>query len=244
VRLPPEGWKPAGYIPPTQAQRLITTANVTADEALKTPQFYLLWAILFLNVTAGIGVLGQASVMIREVFPRVTEATAVGFVGLLSLSNMGGRFCCSSLSDYLGRKGTYFVFFLLGAAPYAFVPTTGLLGSIVLFVVAYGIILSMYGGGFATVPAYLRDLFGVMQVGAIHGRLLTAWSAAGIAGPVLVNYIREYQIEHDVPKALGKTRSGQWPQSAKGTHHVRSFHPSSLATDAAGSRAVQPADSG
>jgi MFS family permease len=198
VRLPPPDWKPPGYVAPTRPRALVTTANVSADEAITTPQFYLLWAVLFLNVTAGIGVLGQASVMIREVFPSVTAAAAGGFVGLLSLFNMGGRFLWSSLSDRLGRKATYAVFFLLGAALYALIPLTGRLGSIVLFVAGYGIILSMYGGGFATIPAYLRDLFGTMQVGAIHGRLLTAWSAAGIAGPVLINYIRAYQVQHGV----------------------------------------------
>ena len=201
VRLPPRDWKPAGFILQTQSQKLITTAQVEADEAIKTPQFYLLWLILFLNVTAGIGVLGQASVMIQEMFKGVTAAAAGGFVGLLSLFNMGGRFFWSSLSDKIGRKPTYFIFFLLGAALYSLIPTVGRIDNMILFVLGYAVIMSMYGGGFATIPAYLRDLFGTMQVGAIHGRLLTAWSAAGIAGPVLVNYIREYQIEHGVAKA-------------------------------------------
>ena len=201
VRLPPPGWQPAGYVPASRPQKLVTSASVSADEAILTPQFYLLWAILFLNVTAGIGVLGQASLMIREVFPGVTVAAAGGFVGLLSLFNMGGRIFWSSLSDSIGRKPTYMVFFLLGGTLYALIPLTGQLGSIVLFVAGCSLILSMYGGGFATIPAYLRDLFGTMQVGAIHGRLLTAWSVAGIAGPVLVNYIRDYQIEHGVSRA-------------------------------------------
>jgi len=202
VRLPPPGWMPSGYTPAIKPGRLMTSENVTADEAVKTPQFWLLWAVLFLNVTAGIGVLGQASPMIQEMFPgRVLEAAAAGFVGLLSLFNMAGRFCWSSLSDAIGRKNTYAIFFLLGAVLYALTPQTGRLGSLALFVLGYGIIMSMYGGGFATIPAYLRDLFGTTQVGAIHGRLLTAWSAAGVVGPVLVNYIREYQIEHGVAKA-------------------------------------------
>src|SRR6516225_7253889 len=135
-------------------------------------------------------------------FPgKVSGAAAAGFVGLLSLFNMGGRFCWSSLSDYVGRKATYAIFFLLGAALYALTPQTGKLGSVALFVLGYAVIISMYGGGFATIPAYLRDLFGTAQVGAIHGRLLTAWSAAGVAGPVLVNYIRVYQIDRGVSKA-------------------------------------------
>jgi len=201
VRLPPADWTPTGFKRPTRPQKLVTTSHVSADEAIKTPQFYLLWAILFLNVTAGIGVLGQASVMIQEMFRGVTPAAAGGFVGLLSLFNMAGRFFWSSLSDHIGRKNVYAVYFLLGAVLYALVPTTGEMGNMILFVAAYAVILSMYGGGFATIPAYLRDLFGTMQVGAVHGRLLTAWSAAGIVGPVLINYIREYQIDHGVERA-------------------------------------------
>jgi MFS family permease len=201
VRLPPADWVLAGFQNSAQPKKLVTTANVTADEAIKTPQFYLLWAVLFLNVTAGIGVLGQASVMIQEVFRGVTRDAAGGFVGLLSLFNMAGRFFWSSLSDYIGRKNVYAVYFLLGAALYALIPTAGRLENMVLFVAGYAVILSMYGGGFATIPAYLRDLFGTMQVGAIHGRLLTAWSAAGIVGPALINYIREYQINHGVDRA-------------------------------------------
>jgi MFS family permease len=201
VRLPPPGWKPAGFAPSAQFRRLVTSADVTADQAIKTPQFYLLWAMLFLNVTAGIGILGQTSVMVQEMFKGVTAETAGGFVGLISLFNMGGRFFWSSLSDWIGRKNTYFVYFLLGAGLYALIPAAGHWNSLVLFVVCCAIIMSMYGGGFATVPAYLRDLFGTLQVGAVHGRLLTAWSAAGVAGPSLVNYIRQYQIEHGVAKA-------------------------------------------
>jgi MFS family permease len=201
VRLPPPDWKPAGFVPPTRQGGLITSANVTADEAIKTPQFYLLWGILFLNVTAGIGILGQTSVMVREMFKDVTAETAGGFVGLISLFNMGGRFFWSSLSDVIGRKTTYFIYFVLGACLYCLIPAAGRWNSLVLFVACCAIIMSMYGGGFSTVPAYLRDLFGTLQVGAVHGRLLTAWSAAGIAGPSLVNYIRQYQLEHGVAKA-------------------------------------------
>jgi MFS family permease len=193
-------------LPPAAGPASAITTGVPAGEAIRTPGFWLLWAVLFLNVTAGIGVLGQASPMIQEMFAgRVSPEAAAGFVGLLSLFNMAGRFCWSSLSDSIGRKTTYTIFFLLGAALYALTPQTGRLGSVVLFVLGYALIMSMYGGGFATIPAYLRDLFGIVQVGAIHGRLLTAWSAAGIAGPVLVNYLREYQIERGVPKAEAYT---------------------------------------
>jgi MFS family permease len=181
---------------------MITSRQVPVNEAWRTKQFWLLWGVLFLNVTAGIGVLGQASAMIQEVFPgRITAAAAAGFVGLLSLCNMIGRFFWSSTSDKIGRKPTYMIFFALGAILYFSVPTAGRLGSVGLFVALYAVILSMYGGGFATIPAYLRDMFGTVQVGAIHGRLLTAWSLAGIVGPALVNYIREYQIAHGVAKA-------------------------------------------
>ncbi|HWA79135.1 MAG TPA: OFA family MFS transporter [Acetobacteraceae bacterium] len=202
VRVPMQGWQPAGFVPPAESRGMITTETVHVDQALKTPQFYLLWWVLCLNVTAGIGVLGQASVMAQEMFHgRITPVAAAGFVGLLSLFNMGGRFFWASCSDYIGRKNTYFVFFVLGIVLYIAVPSTARAGSVALFVLAYGIILSMYGGGFSTIPAYLKDVFGVQYVGAIHGRILTAWSAAGIFGPVLVNYIRAYQISHGVPKA-------------------------------------------
>jgi MFS family permease len=203
VRLPADGWRPAGYTPPTveaAAARMMTTRSLAMTEAIKTPQFWLLWGVLFLNVTAGIGVLGQASLMIQEMF-GVTVAAAAGFVGLLSLFNMGGRIFWASSSDALGRKRTYMIFFALGAVLYALTPSFGHWHAIVLFILGYGIILSMYGGGFATIPAYLRDMFGTQQVGAIHGVLLTAWSAAGVAGPVLVNYIRQNQLDHGVAKA-------------------------------------------
>jgi MFS family permease len=200
VRLPAPGWAPAGYLAPTESHGLITSGNVLVGEAIKTPQFWLIWAVLFLNVTAGIGVLSQASLMIQEMF-GVAAAAAAGFVGLLSIFNMVGRIFWASSSDSLGRRPTYMIFFALGAVLYALVPTLGHAHALVLFVLAYGIILSMYGGGFATVPAYLRDMFGTVQVGAIHGVLLTAWSAAGVAGPVLINYIRQYQIDHGAAKA-------------------------------------------
>jgi MFS family permease len=206
VRLPAPGWTPDAQNSTTgitsRARHTPPAPDVHVNVATGTKQFWLLWAVLCLNVTAGIGVLGQASPMIQEMFPgKITAAAAAGFVGLLSLANMAGRFGWSFLSDTIGRRMTYMLFFVLGAALYALIPTTGRIGSVALFVGFYAIILSMYGGGFATIPAYLRDLFGVMHVGAIHGRLLTAWSVAGVAGPVLVNYIREYQIAHGVAKA-------------------------------------------
>lgn len=201
VRIPPKDWAPDKVI--LAKNRKPAGADVDANTAVRTPQFYLLFAVLMLNVTAGIGVLGQASVMIQEMFSEkvvgaaraVSVAAAGGFVGLLSLFNMLGRFFWSSLSDKIGRKHTYSVFFLLGAALYFVVPLTGQLGNIVGFVAAFCVIMSMYGGGFATIPAYLRDMFGTMEVGAIHGRLLLAWSVAALLGPQLVNNLRAYQIE-------------------------------------------------
>jgi MFS transporter len=202
VRVPAPGWKPEGYVAPAQPKKLISTRDVFVYQALKTPQFWLIWWVLCLNVTAGIGVLGQASAMSQEMFPgRVTPIAASGFVGLLSIFNMGGRFCWASVSDFIGRKNTYFVFFVLGIVLYSLVPYFGGHGFLPLFVLCFLIIISMYGGGFSTVPAYLKDMFGTRYVGAIHGMLLTAWSAAGIFGPVLVNYIRQYQVAHGVPKA-------------------------------------------
>ncbi len=218
-RVPPTGWKPAGWSAPAQTKAMITTRNVHLHKAWKTPQFWQLWGVLCLNVSAGIGVIGMASPMIQEVFggkligvpgvladldqaQRAQVATiGAAFAGLLSLFNIGGRFFWASFSDFLGRKRTYMIFFLLGFVLYASAPWAGRAGSIPLFVAIFCVILTMYGGGFATVPAYLADLFGTQFVGAIHGRLLTAWSTAGILGPVLVNYIREYQINHGVPNA-------------------------------------------
>ena len=200
VRVPPPGWKPAGFVPRTVEQELVTTANVTADEAIKTPQFWLLWAVLCLNVTAGIGILGQASNMCQSMF-GVPKTVGDGFAGFLSIFNMGGRFFWSSTSDYTGRKRVYFIYFLLGAVLYCLVPLTQRMGNVAFFVGVTALIISMYGGGFATIPAYLRDMFGTMQVGAIHGRLITAWSMAAVLGPQLVTYLSEYQKSRNVPVA-------------------------------------------
>jgi MFS family permease len=200
VRVPPSGWQPLGYTPPVRPRKLVTHAHVAVDVAWKTPPFWLLWAVLCLNVTAGIGILGQASKMCQDMF-GVSAAVGSGFTGLLSLFNMGGRFAWSSLSDRVGRKAIYCVYFLLGALLYSLVPLTQRLHSVALFVLVTAVIISMYGGGFATIPAYLRDLFGTMHLGAIHGRLITAWSMAAVLGPQLVNYVSTYRIEHGVPKA-------------------------------------------
>ena len=217
-RLPPPGWQPAGWTPPA-AKQLRTTRHVSVSHVLRVPQFWLLWGVLCLNVSAGIGVVGMASPMLQEVFggrllggdeplgalsadARAQVATiAAAFAGLLSLFNILGRICWASFSDVIGRKATYSVFFLLGIALYAAAPGAGAAGLVALFVAIFCVILTMYGGGFATIPAYLADLFGTQHVGAIHGRLLTAWSVAGILGPVVVNYIREYQLAAGVPAA-------------------------------------------
>lgn len=199
VRIPPVNWMEKEK---NHADSKSSAVNLTVDEAIRTPQFWLVFLVLMLNVTAGIGVLGQASVMIQEMFGEsrvgvaaITAAGAAGFVGLLSLFNMLGRFFWSSASDYIGRKTTYSIFFVLGAALYIAIPTLGRWQSATWFIATFCVIISMYGGGFATVPAYLRDLFGTKQVGAIHGRLLMAWSLAAVFGPTLINYLREYQID-------------------------------------------------
>jgi MFS family permease len=217
-RIPPAGWRPEGWAPPvSMGKSMITHRHVHLRDAHKTPQFWLIWAVLCLNVSAGIGVLGMASPMLQEIFagsliglPDLTfsqldggqkaqiAAVAAGFTGLLSLFNIGGRFFWASLSDKIGRQKTYYCFFLIGIVLYALAPTLADMGNKAMFVLAFGIILSMYGGGFATIPAYLADIFGTQFVGAIHGRLLTAWATAGILGPVVVNYIREAQISAGV----------------------------------------------
>ena len=198
IRVPPPGWAPKGHVPKENAgNRMMTSHNVSAANAIKTPQFWFLWTVLFCNVTAGIGILEQASPLIQAFFPQgsatvVLPAAAAGFVGLLSLFNMGGRFIWSSTSDVIGRKPIYMVYLGVGAVLFFLLATVGDT-SVFVFVALSAAIISFYGGGFATVPAYLKDLFGTYQVGAIHGRLLTAWAAAGVAGPLIVNLITTNQ---------------------------------------------------
>jgi len=213
-RIPATGWQPEGWTPPAKQinNDMITPHHVHVKNVFKIKQFWLLWGVLCMNVSAGIGVIGMSSPMLQEVFGGQligiaktysqldkTElasiaAIAAGFTALLSLFNIGGRFFWASLSDKLGRKLTFLVFFVLGSLLYISVPSSAMAGNTPLFVAALCIILSMYGGGFATVPAYLADLFGTQMVGAIHGRLLTAWATAGVLGPVIVNYMRDYQL--------------------------------------------------
>jgi MFS family permease len=218
-RVPPEGWRPEGFVAVATARKLVTVHNVALQDAHRTPQFWLIWSVLCLNVTAGIGVIAVASPMLQEMFggsligqagvgfgtlspPQkiAIAAVAAGFTGLISLFNIAGRFFWASLSDRIGRKLTYATFFVLGIAMYALTPTLAHTGQLGLFVAAMCIILSMYGGGFATVPAYLADVFGTKFVGAIHGRLLTAWSVAGVAGPFLVSSLRDFEIAAGVPR--------------------------------------------
>ncbi|MBO4141788.1 OFA family MFS transporter [Micromonospora tulbaghiae] len=200
VRVPAPDWRPAGFDPAKVAEKpLVTTANVSAANAVRTRSFWLLWVVLFCNVTAGIGILEQASPMIQDFFREggtsaVSVAAAGGFVGLLSLFNMAGRFVWSSTSDVIGRKPIYVVYLGVGMVLYLVLALVGQT-STALFVLLASVILSFYGGGFATIPAYLRDLFGTFEVGAIHGRLLTAWSAAGVAGPLIVNGFLDAQGE-------------------------------------------------
>jgi MFS family permease len=217
-RVAPDGWRPAGWTPPARAANgMITHRHVHVSRVHRTPQFWLLWGVLCLNVSAGIGVIGMASPMLQEVFggrligvegglyslledQRVAVATvAAGFLALLSLFNILGRITWASLSDVIGRKLTYVIFFGLGTALYVAAPFAGGLGSVALFVGIFCVILTMYGGGFATIPAYLADLFGTRFVGAIHGRLLTSWSVAGILGPSVVAFIRESQLQRGIP---------------------------------------------
>ncbi len=219
-RVPPEGWQPKNWVKPEahQSKRMVTHRNVHVKDVFKIKQFWLLWGVLCMNVSAGIGVLGMSSPMLQEVFGGQliglnktyvqldkTELAAIaiiaaGFTALLSLFNIGGRFLWASFSDKLGRKLTFALFFVLGCLLFISVPGSALASNKLLFVGALCIILSMYGGGFATVPAYLADLFGTQMVGAIHGRLLTAWATAGILGPVIVNYMREYQLDLGLPR--------------------------------------------
>ena len=222
-RVPPTGWKPAGWNPPAgKANSMIATKHVHLKQAHKTPQFWLLWLVLCMNVSACIGIIGAAAPMLQETFGGalirhvgmsfedikkdealvpLAAAVGAGFVGLISLFNIFGRFFWASSSDRLGRKRTYFIFFTLGAVLYVTASQMADLKSLGMFVACFCVIASMYGGGFATIPAYLADMFGTQFVGAIHGRLLTAWSTAGILGPVVVNYMHDIRLESKVPFA-------------------------------------------
>jgi MFS family permease len=200
IKVPAEGWKPAGWEPKEHVKPMVTNANVSVDHAWKTPQFWFLWTVLCMNVSAGIGVLGRASDMFQDMF-GVGAAIGAGFTGLLSIFNMGGRFVWSSVSDYTGRKRVYCIYFILGAALYALLPWAQQTQSKVLFVALTAVIISMYGGGFATIPAYLKDMFGTYQVGAIHGRLITSWSMAAVIGPLLINKLFASRVNAGVPKA-------------------------------------------
>ncbi len=226
-RIPPEGWQPEGWTPPAHTGRpMIARGHVHLRMAPRTVQFWLIWAVLCLNVSAGIGVLAMASPMLQEIFagkligaPDVgftqlnaaqraaVAAIAAGFAGLLSLFNIAGRFFWASLSDHIGRKNTYTTFFILGMIVYAGASFAAAAGSKALFVLCLCIALSMYGGGFSTIPAYLADIFGTKFVGAIHGLLLTAWSTAGVIGPLLVGFIRDAQIAAGVPRAAVYNRT-------------------------------------
>lgn len=206
IRVPPKGWAPAGYVPAAKPQKLTTTAHVSAASAIKTPQFYLLWVLLFCNITAGIGILEQASPMIQAYFTQITAATAAGFVGVLSIANMAGRFVWSSSSDRFGRKPIYLMYLGVGAILYFALAQFGS-SAIALFVSISVLAISFYGGGFATIPAYLKDLFGTFEVGAIHGRVLTAWSAAGVAGPLIVNLVTDHQHKAGVEGAAAYSPS-------------------------------------
>ncbi|MCX7074984.1 MAG: OFA family MFS transporter [Methylococcales bacterium] len=218
-RLPVSGWQPSGWMPAISTEnKMVTPHHVHVKNIFKIKQFWLLWGALCMNISAGIGVIGMSSPMLQEVFggqliglaktyselDKIELATiatvAAGFTALLSLFNIGGRFFWGSLSDKLGRKLTFMVFFVIGSALYLSVSGSAMAGNKMLFVGTLCLILSMYGGAFATVPAYLADLFGTQMVGAIHGRLLTAWATAGILGPVIVNYMRDYQLGLGIPR--------------------------------------------
>lgn len=220
-RVPPLGWKPANWTPPAAKENaMIATRHVHLKNAHKTPQFWLLWIVLCMNVSAGIGIIGAAAPMLQETFggalvdqpgmgfdevkkdallSAAAASVGAGFVGLISIFNIFGRFAWATSSDKLGRKRTYYIFFVLGVLMYCTATYVAGFKSLALFVGSFCVIASMYGGGFATIPAYLADMFGTQFVGAIHGRLLTAWSTAGILGPVVVNYLHDTRLEAGVP---------------------------------------------
>src|SRR5205085_2642206 len=185
LRRPPDGWKPAGWTPPANTRHMITDRSVSRNQAIRTVQFYLLWGILFINVTAGIGILAQASPMMQDLFQK-TPLQAGVIVSLISIFNAGGRFLWASGSDYIGRRNTYTVFFVVQFFLFLLIPIFAASGNWPMFLTSLFIVFTMYGGGFATIPAFLADIFGPENVGAIHGALLTAWSAAAGASRIHV----------------------------------------------------------
>lgn len=190
LRKPPEGWKPQGWTPPPASDKMITTFSVTRNQAVRTNQFFLLWGILFINVTAGIGILAQASPMMQDLFQK-TPVEAAAVVSIISLFNAGGRFFWASCSDYIGRRNTYTLFFVTQFVLFLLIPGMAARAEWLLFEVSLFVVFTMYGGGFATIPAFLADLFGPDNVGAIHGAVLTAWSAAAVAGPVIITELSD-----------------------------------------------------
>ncbi len=221
-RVPRDGWKPEGYEPPkdNQSRSMITQNHVHIDEALKTPQFYQLWIVLCFNVTAGIGVIGVAKTMMNDIFgttlPNIVDfGFASTYVLMISLFNMLGRFIWASASDFIGRRRTYWIFFTLGILLYCSIPYSAQQVSVnpstvwlVYFYAATMIIFTMYGGGFATIPAYLADIFGTKYVGGIHGRLLTAWASAGVFGPLAITSLREISIKDAINGLMEKIDPG------------------------------------
>lgn len=227
-RVPAEGWRPHGWLPPSDndsSKKMITSGNVDMDQALKTPQFYFMWIVLCFNVTAGIGVIGVAKTMMNEIFgttlPTVVNgAFAATYVTMISVFNMLGRIIWASASDYIGRKNTYHCFFVFGTLLYLSIPwTAGQVSAdptvtwLVMFYAATMIIFTMYGGGFATIPAYLADIFGMRFVGAIHGRLLTAWSTAGVLGPLAITYLRQASVEDSIRSLASKVEDSTFVQT-------------------------------
>lgn len=190
LESPPPGWTPPGWTPPARTNPMIADRSVSRNEALRTPQFYLLWSILFINVTAGIGILAQASPMMQDMFRR-TPLEAGAVVSLISVFNAAGRFIWASGSDYIGRRNTYTVFFVAQFFLFLLIPRLAANGSWWLFQASLFVVFTMYGGGFSTIPAFLADIFGPLYVGAIHGAVLTAWSAAAIAGPVIITELSD-----------------------------------------------------
>ena len=225
-RIPPEGWQPEGWVPPKDSAKtkLITKNHVHIDQALKTPQFYFLWIVLCFNVTAGIGVIGVAKTMMIEIFgstlPTIVTAGFAGtYVLMISVFNMLGRIFWASMSDFIGRKTTYFIFFSLGILLYMSIPYTAeamminpAVTYLILFYAASMIIFTMYGGGFATIPAYLADIFGTKYVGGIHGRLLTAWSTAGVLGPLAITQLRQKSVEESINELAQKVSPGKFEE--------------------------------
>ena len=190
LEKPEEGYLPEGFKQKVASGHKMIKPDLAllgVNEAVKTPRFYGLWVMLFINVTCGIAIIGVASPLLQEVL-GISALVAAAAVGLMGVFNGAGRIFWASLSDYLTRPIVYIIFFATQAIAFYVLPS---ITEIIIFQVILYFIMSCYGGGFASIPAYIGDIFGTKELGAIHGYILTAWAAAGLVGPLIISIVKD-----------------------------------------------------